>query len=118
MTSLQFFDVQQSGEITELRLKDPSFFDLLQNELLRNAVVELVQQRRPSKLLVDFSDVRHCSSAVIGAMLNAQSRLVSEGCQMKLCGMNDGVREIFRRLKLDGAVLDIHTTKDDAVNAF
>jgi len=118
MTSFQFFDVRQSGEITELRLKDPSFFDLIQNELLRNAIVEFIQQRRPSKLLLDFSDVRYCSSPVIGVILDAQRHLVSEGYQMKLCGMNDAVRDNFKILKLDGTVFDIHTTKDDAANAF
>ena len=118
MTSFQFFDVQQSGEITELRLKDPSFFDLIQNELLQNAMVEFIQQRRPSKLLVDFSDVRYCSSAVIAAIMTAQRSSVSEGCQMKLCGMNDPVRDNFQIMKLDGTIFDILATKADAVNAF
>ncbi len=118
MTSFQFFDVQRSGELTELRLRDPSLFNLPRCEQLRGEVVGFVQQLRPSKLLVDFSAVEYCSSAVIAAMVTAQERLASEGCQMKLCGMNDAVRDNFRVLRLDGTIFEIHTTREDAVNAF
>ncbi len=118
MVAFQCFDVEQSGDVTQIRLKDPSRFDLPQYEQLRVEVKAFVQQRRPSKVLVDFSDVQFCSSAVVAAIMIAQNRLVSEGGQMKLCEMNEVVRQTFDRLKLDGDVFDTYVNKADAVNAF
>jgi len=118
MIALHYFDVEQSGDVTELRLADPALFDVPRYEELRNELVSFVEQRRPDRLIVDFSSVGYCSTAVIAAVLMAKKRLDSDGGQMKLCGMSDAVRETFQMLKLDGTIFDIHTTKAEAVNAF
>ncbi len=118
MIALHYFDVDQSGDVTELRLADPALFDIPRYEELRNELVSFVEQQRPSRLIVDFSAVGYCSTAVIAAVLMAKKRLDSVGGRMKLCGMSDAVRETFQMLKLEGAIFDIHTTKADAVDAF
>jgi len=48
----------------------------------------------------------------------AKKRLASEGAQLKLCGMNESVRQAFQMLKLDGTIFDIRTSRASAVNAF
>ena len=118
MIALQYFDVEQSDDVTELRLADPSLYDVPRYEELQNEVVNFVERQRPSKLIVDFSAVGYCSTAVIAAMLTVKRRLEPERGQVKLCGMSDDVRETFRTLKLDGTIFDILATKADAVNAF
>jgi anti-anti-sigma factor len=118
MIALHYFDVEQSGEVTELRLADPALFDVPRFEELRNELVSFVERQRPDRLIVDFSAVGYCSTAVIASVLMAKKRLDSEGGQMKLCGMSDAVRETFQMLRLDGTIFDIRTTKADAANAF
>ena len=118
MIALHYFDVEQSGDVTELSLADPALFDVPRYEELRNELVSFVEQRRPEKLIVDFSAVGYCSTAVIAAVLMAKKRLDSEGGQMKLCGMSDAVRETFQMLKLEGSIFDIHATNADAADAF
>lgn len=118
MIALSYFDVQQSGGVTELRLADSALFDVPRYEELRNELVDFVEQRRPSRLIVDFSLVGYCSTAVIAAVLMAKKRLDAKGGQMKLCGMSDAVHETFQMLKLDGTIFEIYADKTDAVNAF
>jgi len=118
MIALHYFDVEQSGDVTELRLVDSSLFDVPRYEELRDELVSLVERQQPSRLIVDFSAIEYCSTAVVAAVLMAKKRMESEGGQMKLSGMSDAVRETFQNLKLDGTIFDIHTTRTAAVNAF
>jgi len=118
MIALHYFDVEWSGDVTELRLADPSLFDVPRHEELRYKLVSFAEQQRPSKLIVDFSAVGYCSTAVIAAMLTVKKSLEPEGGQIKLCGMSETVRETFQTLKLDGTIFDILATNADAVNAF
>jgi len=118
MTSFQYFDVEQAGDVTELRLANPAYLDVSRYEELRDDLVGFVEEQRPRRLLVDFSAVSYCSTAVIAAVLMAKKRLASEGGQLKLCGMNESVRQAFQMLKLDGTIFDIRTSRASAVNAF
>jgi len=118
MIALNFFDVDQSGDVTELRLADSSLYDVPRYEELRDELIGFVERQRPARLIVDFSAIEYCSTAVIAAVLMAKRRMESKGGQMKLCGMSDGVRETFQMLKLDGTIFDILATNADAVNAF
>ena len=66
--------------------------------------MELLDQRRPARVLVDFDAVTHCSTAVINGLLRAKRRLLSYGGQLGLCHMRSTVREAYRVLNLDGTV--------------
>ena len=79
---------------------------------------ESVEQERPRKLLVDFSLVEYGPIDVIIALLIARKRVQSEGGFMKVYGLNDGVRETFRRLNLDRATSDTYATQAAATVAF
>ena len=118
MIAPRHFDVKRSGDVTELRLADPSLFDVRHYEELQDDVVGYVEHQRPGKLIVDFSDVGYCSTAVIAAMLIVKRNMESRGGRIKLCEMSDEVREAFRTLKLDGTIFDILSTKADAAEAF
>ena len=118
MIALHYFDVEQSGGVIEIRLTDSSLFDVPRYEELRDELIRFVDQQQPSRLIVDFSAIEYCSTAVIAAVLMVKRRMEPEGGQMKLSGMNEAVRETFQYLKLDGIIFDIHTSNEAAVNAF
>ena len=118
MVSLQHFDTKQHGGVTEIRLANPAFFDIDGYTELSEELAEFIEQERPRKLLVDFSRVQYCSTAVMNTLLVAQRRLQSEGGCMKVYGMNDSVREAFRRLNLDRTAFDIYATQAAAMAAF
>lgn len=118
MISSHHFDIERLDGVTEIRLMNPAYFDVPRYEELRDDLVSLVEHERPSRLIVDFSEVEYCSTAVIAAVLMVKKRLDREGGQVKLCGMSHAVREAFQTLKLDGTVFDIRASKADAVTAF
>ena len=69
MTTLQNFAIEQCGEVIELRLVNPAHFDIPRYEELRDQLNDFVDEHQPKKLLVDFSDVQYCSTAVIAALV-------------------------------------------------
>jgi anti-anti-sigma regulatory factor len=77
-----------------------------------------VEGNSPTQLLVDFSQVEYCSTAIISALLRARKTIVAEGGQVRFWGMRENVREAFRMLNLDGSIFDIHETSGSALAAF
>jgi len=118
MTAVQYFSRRQHGEVTELRLANPANFDVPRYEELRDELNEFVDQHRPGKLLVDFSDVQYCSTALIAALVQIKKRMGPEGGQIRFCGMNDAVRDTFKWLRLDGTLFDIYDTQSAAMGDY
>lgn len=51
--------------------------------------------------LVDFSGLDYISSAGLGVLLMTQKRLIAKNHKLKLVGMSDHVREIFKYARFD-----------------
>ena len=118
MKHFEYFDLTYDSEITEIRLANSMYFDVRQFEELRDELAELVSSFRPRKLVVNFSDVRYCSTAIIASLLILKERIESYGGQVKFCDMNTAVRDSFGMLKLDGPVFEIHSTAAGAFADF
>ena len=118
MSEFQYFDVEQCDDITVVRLASPDLFDTEHYAELRRELVEFVERQRPKKLLVLFSRVRYCSTALISALLLVKDHIETEDGLIKLSGMNDTAREVFENLKLAGTVFDIYTDESAAREAF
>ena len=104
MSAFVYFEVEENDEFLTIRLANPVYFDVVQYGELRDELIDFVERQRPKKLLVDFSAVRYCSTAVIHTLLIVKNRLDGYGGQLKFCRMNDVVRESFERLNLVGTV--------------
>jgi len=73
---------------------------------------------RPERTVVDFEGVRLISPRVINGLLNLRKELSSFGGGLKIAGAAPVVREVFSLLNLEGSVLQIYDTVDDARDAF
>lgn len=118
MAGCEHFKVQQEGDVTIVQLLDPRLFDTLMVSELQDELVEYLDNERPMKVVVDFDSVTHCSTAVINGLLRAKKHLLQWGGQLKLCSMEDTIREAYRLLNLDGTVFHICDSKPDAISAF
>lgn len=114
----QHLVVSTENDILVVHLIDPKLFDTTTVTALQDELLRVVATERPSKAIVDFSRVVHCSTAVINGLLRAKKRILTSGGQLKLCGMTDAIRDAYRMLNLDGTVFQIHDTLDDAIGAF
>ncbi|MBI2479226.1 MAG: STAS domain-containing protein [Planctomycetia bacterium] len=114
----QHLVVRREGDVLVVELIDPKLFDTTTVTQLQDELLLLVDTERPIKVIIDFSRVVHCSTAVINGLLRAKRRVNANGGQLKLCGMTGGIRDAYKMLNLDGTVFQIHDTFDSAVLAF
>lgn len=118
MSYYKHFTIDQQGDVTEILLANMDYFDVVHYAEFHEELLTFVEHEKPKNLLVRFDDVQYCSTAIISALLKARHRQVSEGRQIKICGMNETVRDSIRMLKLDGTVFDICDDAATAIAAF
>ncbi len=112
------FAVEMDGDVTVVRLNDSKLLEMILVTELHDELLQYIEQHQPRKLLVDFVLVVHCSSAVINSMLLARKRLLSQGAVVRLCSMREPVRNVFRILRLDGTLFEIHESLPEGLRAF
>jgi len=117
MIGAEWFSVEQSGEVTVVRIVDTREFDTDSYAQLQQNLAEFVASEQPRKLLVDLSNVYLCSTALIAGLIMAQKRIESCAGVMKLFGLSEVIMETLQRLKLAGTVLQVCTDEADARKA-
>jgi len=118
MDTSRHFDIEELGDVISIRLMDPMFFDIDDYTSLQGELVEFVEREHPRKLVVDFSRVEYCSTAIMAALLMVKDRVESESGRLKTCEMSHTVCESFERLKLDQTAFELHKTKAAALDTF
>ena len=113
MTDNQFIQASQSGDVTIIHLA------AMVNE--RALVIEFTEQllsyvdeQKPTKLQLNFENVRFFSSEAINALIRANKRIKERNGRMNLCGLNADLRHMFKICGLDGTILEIHDLCSDA----
>jgi anti-anti-sigma regulatory factor len=118
MVQQKRFEVHVEGDVTVVRLKDPALYEMILISELHDELLQYVEQYQPRKLLVDFSAVNQCSSAVINSMLLTRKRMMGYDAVVRLCSMHPQVREAFRVLRLEGTLFQIYDSLPQALESF
>jgi anti-sigma B factor antagonist len=84
----------------ETRLEIEGTLDAVTAPDLRNVVDQLVNERRPSVTL-ELSSLRLIDSSGVGVIVSLFKRIRANGGQVKIVGLRDQPRAIFRLLRLD-----------------
>jgi anti-sigma B factor antagonist len=101
--------------VVEIRTKDVHDTKLAQELGAELALVTAQEWSR--RLLVDFRRVGFLSSTGFAALLKLVSRARAEGREVKLCGMEPGIRLGAEIVGLD-KVAEIHENEGSALRAF
>jgi anti-sigma B factor antagonist len=83
---------------------------------LRQAVAGFLD-RGYERLLIDLSNVTYLNSTAIGVLVSAHTSYSRRGWQVKLCGVNKNINNIFVITKLT-LVFDVLETREEAVKSF
>jgi anti-anti-sigma factor len=70
-----------------------------------------------TKLLVDFGPLDYISSAGLRVLLVAAKRLGAGGGKLRLCGLNDFVRQVFDTSGFS-TILQVFEREEDALRGF
>jgi anti-sigma B factor antagonist len=89
--------------------KDVRVVEFTNNKILDEANIAeigatinaLVDERENPKVLLDFSNVDHLSSAALGMLINANNRIKQKNGQLRLASIKPQIFEVFVITKLN-----------------
>jgi len=87
--------------------------DLYSSPILREEMMNLIS-KKINPLFVDLKHVSYIDSSGIATFVEALKHMISYGGRLKLIGLLEGVREIFKFSKLD-RVFEIYGNLEDAL---
>jgi anti-sigma B factor antagonist len=110
-------DIDEKGDVTLIRFRDPRVTDAVEIEDLGRQLYHALEYKNCDKVVIDFSPVEFLSSATIGKLISLNRKAKACKAAVRLCGMQQGVRDIFHLCSLD-RVFDIRDDENAAVASF
>ena len=77
---------------------------------------ELIQAESEHRVLLDFKNVEHLSSAMLGVLITLNKRLAKRQGRLSLAGIQPQVYEVFKITRLD-KLFTIRSTVEAAIQA-
>ena len=116
---------ESTKPLTVTPVKDVSVVEFTNNRILDESVLEdirvtlgqLVEAAAHPKLLLDFSQVDHMSSAALGLLINIHKSIREKNGQLRLCGIQPQIFEVFVTTKLN-KVFRIANARQEAMESF
>ncbi len=81
---------------------------------VQEAIMSVVEQTQRINLVLDFSNVKFLSSAVLGFLIRVSKKVYERDGQLRLCNINPKIYEIFKITRLT-KVFDIYPDMENAV---
>ncbi len=98
--------------IPDIRLVEEARIEGLAAEL-----ITLINRTDVSKILLSFRNVKFMGSAMIGKIIQVNKKCRQEKVDLRLCDLNDNLREVFELMKLD-KVVHLYASEEKALDAF
>lgn len=116
---------EATAQLTVTQHKDIDVVEFTNNKILDEAnIVEigntlngLIEQREHPKLLLDFANVDHLSSAALGMLINANNRIRQKSGQLRLANIKQQIYEVFVITKLN-QLFRILPSRPEAIESF
>jgi anti-anti-sigma factor len=97
----KYFRSTLRGGVLIVEMTEPSLHGDLMEEQLRQDLFQAWQQSRADAVVLDFSQVRYVTSAVLRALILLRREVVSRNGRIALCGIQDEhVLRIFTTTRL------------------
>ena len=110
---LLWFVSRRVGGVTVIHLVDNRVAVMELLDLLDHAVIDGLHDR----LLINFGSLQQVSSAALAKLVKLMSRAASVRGRLKLCGLHDDLRHVFRITRLD-RIFETYETEPEALASF
>lgn len=109
--------VKQHKDVTQVEFIDRNILDEANIQLIGEEISGLVEAHPKPKLLINFTNVDHLSSAALGTLITINNKVRNRGGQLRLANIDPQIYEVFVITRLN-KIFNIHETTDDAVKSF
>ena len=105
--------VEYSENATIMRFTDEKILEEQDIKALAESIMSVIEQAERINLILDFSNVRFLSSAVLGLLIRVSKRIYERDGQLGLCNINPKIYEIFKITRLT-KTFDIYNSIESA----
>lgn len=102
-------EVSREGDVSVVRFADRKILEEVPIAEIGDRLNSLAEGEPGIKLLLDFANVEHLSSAVLSMLINLNKRVDESGGKLKLANIKPQIYEVFKITRLN-TVLDIYDT--------
>ena len=111
------FSVSKKEGVTVVEFADRKILDELAISEIQEELSRLVGEMEDVKLLLNFKNVEHLSSAALGTLITLNKQVADRGGEMKLCDIAPPIYEVFKITRLN-KLFSIHPSEQDAMSSF
>ena len=111
------FNIQTINGVTVAKFIDNRILDEATIQVIGDQMYRLVADHGLHKIILDFEDVEHLSSAALGKLINMKKKLDAVDGQLGLCSLRPELLKIFKVTKLT-KVFDITASVEKALKGF
>ena len=109
--------VHRDGEITVVQFMDRNILDEANIQRIGEELAAIVDNAPVPKILIDFDNVDHLSSAALGALITVNNKVRQKDGQLRLANIDPQIHEVFKITKLD-KLFQIYGTSHEAIKSF
>jgi len=109
--------VTEEGGITRIGFVDRNILEEAFIQRIGDEISAIVDEQPNPKLLLNFENVEHLSSAALGTLITINQKVRQKGGQLRLCNIDKQIYEVFVITKLN-KLFQIHDSVDQAVKSF
>lgn len=116
MDGFECIQLDDVDSVSIVKFKDEKVMDPSRIEKMGSELLSLADEENPSKMVVNFENVKFFSSQAISKLIVLERRVKATGGALRLSNLRPEVRELFNYTNLD-SVFDIRERQAEAVNS-
>ncbi len=109
--------VSQEKNIRVVEFTNSKILDEQNIKEIGDTLNSLIEERENPRILVDFANVDHLSSAALGMLINVNNRVKQRNGQLRLANIKPQIFEVFVITKLN-KLFRIMNTRTEAMTSF
>ena len=109
--------VEQIDDVTRVEFLDRNILEEANIQQIGDEVGTLIDSSSNPKILIDFKNVEHLSSAALGTLITINNKIRNKGGQLRLSNIDSQIYEVFVITKLN-KLFQIHDSNEKAIESF
>jgi anti-sigma B factor antagonist len=109
--------IKRAEDVSVVEFADRKILEELSIQEIGEELHQVVESEPGIKLLLNFKNVDHLSSAALGMLITLNKRVREQSGDLKLSDINRQIFEVFKITRLN-RVFDIHDTAEQALSQF
>lgn len=109
--------VSEEDAITKVSFLDRNILEEANIQQIGDEIAKLIEASDNPRLLIDFSQVEHLSSAALGTLITINNKVRQKDGQLRLCNIDPQIYEVFVITKLN-KLFQIHQDAGQALASF